>query len=100
MIICFELTMPNRGSWNGRWSGENDGHYLFKTSQATSMKKRFQELDGRSWYYSWPDGWGACISARIVDSKEAAKLRRRNAGFCMYDWMVSDILTFGEIRER
>lgn len=100
MIICFELTMPSRGSWNGRWAGEKDGHYIFKTSQAASMKKHFQELDGRSWHYGWNDGWCACITARIVDAKEKARLQKRNAGFCSYDWMVNDILAFGEIKRR
>lgn len=100
MIICFELTMPNHGSWNGRWSGEKDGHYLFKTSQVASMKNRFQELDGGSWYYRWDDGWGACITARIVDAKEKTRLQKKNAGFSGYDWMVKDILVFGEIQKR
>ena len=25
-MIIFELTFPNRGSWNGKWSGEKDRH--------------------------------------------------------------------------
>lgn len=100
MILCFELTMPHTNSWDNKWSGADSGHYIFKTSQAVSWKKKCQELDGKEWYYNWPDGWGATITANIVTAGEAAKLRKRNTGFCGYDWMVKDILAFGEIHER
>ncbi|MBR2999575.1 MAG: hypothetical protein IKF39_01140 [Oscillospiraceae bacterium] len=33
MILCFELSMPNRGSWNGKWSQENDLHIITKTDR-------------------------------------------------------------------
>lgn len=39
MILCFELSMPYAASWNGKWSGADQGHYIFKTSQAASMVK-------------------------------------------------------------
>ena len=54
MIVCFELTMPNRGSWNGRWSQEKDRHIITKTDRQIS-KKKCQELDGQSFYYRWSD---------------------------------------------
>ena len=41
MILCFELSMPYAASWNGEWSGADQGHYIFKTSQAASMVKLF-----------------------------------------------------------
>lgn len=97
MILCFELTMPNSGSWNGRWSGENDTHIIIKTDRQIG-KKRIDELDGRHFYYRWDDGWTACVSARIVDRGEAAKLRKRNRGFCGYDWMVRSIIADDEIK--
>ena len=55
-------------------------------------KKRIVELDGKSFSYRWDDGWTACVSCRIVDAKEAAKLRKKNRGFCGYDWMVRSII--------
>lgn len=92
--VCFELTMPNRGSWNGRWSGEKEGHYHFeRLSDGVAQK-----LDGRDWYYGWGDGWGANVSARIVTGTESRRLRKQNAGFCGYDWMVKSILACGEIK--
>lgn len=56
MILCFELSMPYAASWNGKWSGADQGHYIFKTSQAASMVKLFSKLDGGSWSYRWDDG--------------------------------------------
>lgn len=100
MILCFELSMPCATSWDGKWSGADLGHYIFKTSQDASMQKWFAHLDGDFWTYRWDDGWCALITACIVDAKEARKLRKLNAGFCGYDWMVQDILAFGEIKKR
>ena len=91
MILCFELSMPNRGSWNGRWTGENDVHIITKTDRSIG-KKRIQELDGKSFFYRWEDGWTACVSCRMIDRNEAARLRKRNRGFSGYDWMVRSII--------
>ena len=96
MILCFELSMPNRGSWNGRWSGENDVHIITKTDRQIG-KKRIKELDGKSFFYRWEDGWSACVSSRIIDAKEATRLRKRNRGFCGYDWMVRSIISDDKI---
>lgn len=29
MILCFELSMPYAASWNGKWSGADQGHYIY-----------------------------------------------------------------------
>lgn len=97
MILCFELTMPNRGSWNGRWSGEKDVHIITKSDRQIG-KKLIEELDGQSFYYGWDDGWGANVSCRVVDAAEARRLRKKNRGFCGYDWMVRSIIANGEIK--
>ena len=96
-MLCFELTMPNRGSWNGRWSGENDYYAILKTERRVG-KAKVRELDGEHFHYRWDDGWTAMVSCRKVDATEARKLRRRSKGFCGYDWMVESILRHGEIR--
>lgn len=96
MIISFELTMPGRGSWNGRWSGEKNRHIITKTDRQIG-KKKCEELDGRSFCYRWDDGWTACVSCRIVDRKEAASLKKQNKGFCGYGWMVDSIIRRGKI---
>lgn len=96
MILCFELSMPHAASWNGRWSGEKDVHVITKTDRDIG-KKRCLELDGKSFFYRWDDGWCACVTCRIIDRKEQARVRRLNRGFCGYDWMVRSIITDNEI---
>ena len=96
MILCFELTMPNAASWNGKWSGENDVHIITETDRDIG-KKRIEELDGRNFYYRWDDGWTACVSCRVIDRAEAQRLRKVNRGFCGYDWMVRSIINNDDI---
>lgn len=94
--VAFELSMPHCGSWNGHWSGENQKHLMFQR-----MSDRLAAaLDGQSWDYRWDDGWSAVINARVVDATEARKLRKQNAGFCGYEWMVKSILSFGRIEHH
>jgi len=90
--IEFRLSMPNVGSWNGRWSGEGRNYSIVR--KLTDKKCAELEIgeNGNSWYHSWNDGWGASVRARIVPSGERLK---RSDGFCGYDWMVSNIIMFG-----
>ena len=44
------------------------------------------------------DGWGANVNVKIVDSKEAAKVRKKTKGFCGYDWMIDSIIERQEIK--
>lgn len=97
MKICFELSMPNRGSWNGRWSGEENLYAKVlnfsnsKSGNATANKI----LEHKSYYHRWDDGWGASISVRKVEGKESASIKRRSRGFCGYDWMIDNIRSHG-----
>lgn len=93
--IVFRLSMPHCGSWNGHWSGENQEHLIFQRMSDTLA----EAFDGKSWDYNWGDGWCANIDARIVSGKEIQRLRRQNAGFCGYDWMIRSILAFGRIEK-
>jgi hypothetical protein len=101
-IMSFELTMPNVGSWNGKWSGADKKYYVVKnmSDKYVASKEWFKQLleKGRdSWYYSFGDGWGANVSVEIVDSKEAARRRKISKGFCGYEWMIDSIMRKGEI---
>lgn len=98
--VVFELTMPNSGSWNGAWSGEGRGHYYFKDFPPVSFEKKYKEKVIGSWYYSWDDGWTACITSRVIDGQELRRLRKNNCGFCGYEWMVRSILATGEIKYK
>ena len=90
-MIAFILTMPNIGSWNGKWTGEEYFHCVTRKLSKTEEEK----LDGENFYYSWNDGWGANIECKKVDSKEAAKMRKKSKGFCGYEWMVNNIIHHG-----
>ena len=96
-MIVFELTMPNRGSWNGKWTGDKDVHIIKKYNKSVP-----KEVIGKSFYYSWDDGWTACITVYNLNANtsEYKSLIRNNAGFCGYDWMVDSIIKYGEIRKQ
>lgn len=101
-ILSFELTMPNKGSWNGQWSGQDKRYYVIRkiSDKYFKSKEHLKELSEKgydNWHYSWSDGWGANVRVEIVDSKEAAKRRKLSKGFCGYDWMIDSIIYYGEI---
>ena len=101
-IISFELTMPNIGSWNGRWTGENNKYYVIEklSDRYLQSKDWFKDLlkDGKdSWHYSWGDGWGATVRVEIVDSVESRIRKKISKGFCGYEWMISSIKMYGDI---
>lgn len=98
MTLCFTLTMPNRGSWNGRWSGENSYYAVTRTlANSKRGREKAATLAGKSFYYRWDDGWGASVSVRAIDGHEARSVRKKSKGFCGYDWMVDSILKHGAI---
>jgi len=88
--VEFKLTMPNKGSWNGKWSGEDRNFTLDRDLD----DERAIQLSGKSWSYGWPDGWRAEISARVVPTGEE---RKPSHGFNGYDWMAASILRYGKI---
>ena len=85
--------MPNVGSWNGKWTGEEN--LYCKAKKLTKPKEL--ELDGKSFYYNFGDGWGANVKAKKIDSKTANKMKRKSKGFCGYEWMIDSIITHGKI---
>lgn len=91
-MIVFELSMPNKGSWNGKWSGEGRPYIRVKDERSVP-----RDLWNKDFCYSWDDGWCACVSTRRVTAAEARKLEKTSVGFCGYDWMIKSILECGEI---
>lgn len=51
--VMFELTMPNVGSWDGRFSGANKVY----TVAHKLLEKDNQSILNNSWYYDFGDGW-------------------------------------------
>ena len=99
--LSFELTMPNVGSWNGKWTGSGKKYFVVKSVADRYFGSTVLPLlDGhasRSWYYDFGDGWGANVKMEAVTSAEARARRKVSAGFCGYEWMVDSILAFGDI---
>ena len=91
-MIVFELSMPNRGSWNGKWTGDKK---VFVRVKRESLVPK--ELWNKDFYHHWDDGWTACVSVRRMPVKEARKLEKQSQGFCGYDWMINSIIQKGII---
>lgn len=93
-MIGFVLSMPNVGSWNGKWT--EDSNLYYRSRKVPKTKEA--ELDGQSFYYNFGDGWAANVSCFRLDAKTNVKLKRKSNGFASYDWMIDSILVHGEIR--
>ena len=91
-MIVFTLTMPGKGSWNGKWSQE--GRLFCRTRTERRVPK---EIWNKSFFYRWDDGWEACVTIDRMPAAEARKLERRSAGFCGYDWMIESLIEDGFI---
>lgn len=94
-MIVFELTMPNRGSWNGKWSG--DDRKFIRLRKDREVPKN---LVDKSYTYSWDDGWTACVTLTKIPADKAHKLERKSDGFCGYDWMIESIIRYGKILSK
>ena len=94
-MILFELTMPNCGSWNGKWTGA--GRVYAKTRKDCQVPK---DVIGKDFFYSWDDGWTACVSVKKMDYREAQKIMKYSVGFYGYDWMIESIIKHGEIKHE
>ena len=97
MLIVFELSMPNVGSWNGKWTGEKDYHARVRRFCGNDLPKAREILAKKSYDYNFGDGWRAEVDVMQVDSKEAARIRKKSVGFCGYDWMIDSIIHKGDI---
>ena len=99
MILCFELSMPSRNSWNGSWSGEGNYYAIVKNmGRSKKAVKKAEDILKKGYYrYNFGDGWAAEVSIRQVNSEEVTKIRKKSKGFCGYDWMVDSIVSKGRI---
>ena len=95
--IKFELSMPNVGSWNGKWTGEKNNYYRVYKMSKKSTKNLLGESDKKSWWYNFGDGWSASVVASIVPT--GLRLPKSD-GFCGYDWMIDSIRSYGEIKTK
>lgn len=85
--VIFELSMPNRASWNGGWSGEKNKYTISKIVTEESFKNLKEYYS-----YNFKDGWTAAVTVRLAKPREKA-----SGKFSGYDWMIDSILYNGEI---
>jgi hypothetical protein len=96
-FALFTLTMPNIGSWGGKWTG--DGATYTRTKRIISRNKNIYPLcEEGNYYHNFGDGWGANVSVRFVTEREAKQADKKTKGFCGYEWMVDSILKNGKIK--
>jgi len=100
MILSFELSMPNSGSWNGQWTGQGSKYYRHRNVSKQEAEKILADKERNSWYYNFGDGWGASVSVEKVLSSEKNKRERVSKGFSGYEWMIDEIIKHGRILER
>lgn len=97
MILCFELSMPSVGSWNGRWSGEDKRYIIKKNVRSKKDIEKAKSLIGYH-HYNFGDGWAAGIDITEIDRSESKKLDKyRKNGFCGYEWMMRSLWNYGKI---
>jgi len=85
--LRFELTMPNNGSWNNVDTGNKGRHYAFRKVSNDLANK----LKDKSFFYDFGDGWVANV---IVTINRTCK----SNGFRGYNWMINEIIEYGEIK--
>ena len=94
----FVLTFPNVGSWNGKWSGENN-YYAVARRIKYRGKNLFPNLKEGNYSYRWDDGWRANVNVTFVTKNDAKKAERKSGcDFLGYEWMVDGIIAYGEIK--
>lgn len=89
--LLFILTMPNVGSWNGKWTGADRAYARVRNA------KQYPNCKEDNYYYSFGDGWGANVEVKKVTVVEANKYIKKSVGFSGYDWMIDSILLYGQI---
>ena len=100
-ILCFILSMPKNNSWNNKWTGEKN---LFaRTKRITENKEKKLEMLGidfkkkEEYYFTYDFQDGSKVTVKIVSNKEAKEINKKTRGFCMYNWMIDNILSNGKI---
>ena len=99
MLVAYDLSMPGKASWNGKWSGENRPYVRVRNiSKKLAGECAIEEiLRLGTFTYRWDDGWCAVVTVHKADAKDAAKLRKKSVGFYGYDWMIDSIMAVGKI---
>ena len=79
MLVAFQLTMPNVGSWDGKWSG-SDSLYarVRKARSKTDIEAARRAVAGKPFHYSWTAGKPAEEAASRAREQLEALLAKAN----------------------
>lgn len=89
-VLKFSLSMPNIGSWNGKWSGSSGNYFrLVRMGRSKLSHEKAAEFVG-SYFYNFGDGWSASVSVELVTLSDMKG--KKSDGFYSYDWMIKSIL--------
>lgn len=94
MLVVFELSMPKRASWDGKWSGDGKPLYVIRNIQPSLAN----QIVDRYYKYDFGDGWMAEVYVTRIAGKHAEHIRRITEGFHGYEWMIESIIKYGNIR--
>lgn len=97
MLFAFILTMPDCGSWNGKWSGNDKFYARVRSVPKGEVESKHLAGTPICFRYRWKDNWEAKVEVRHVSSPEGRQIRKVSLGFFGYEWMIDSILEFGEI---
>lgn len=102
-ILCFTLSIPKNNSWDNKWTAFDRFYARTRKINENDEKKLktlgidFNKKENYYFTYDFQDGWIAEIKVKTVSNKEAEIINRKSKGFCMYDWMIDNILNNGKI---
>jgi len=95
--MLFKLSMPNIGSWNGKWTGEGNLYCRTRTYKNDEEKLKKVLLENYH-HYNFGDGWSAGVTISEITSDEKRKYNKATKGFYGYEWMIDEIEQYGRIR--
>lgn len=96
--IVYILTMPNIGSWDGKFSGEGRLNCVVKSyNKDSSIPEKVLSMK-YGFHYNFGDGWAANITAKEITVKEKSKYKKESKGFYGYEWMITEIEDCGRIK--
>lgn len=92
--------MPCVTSCNGKWSGEGNNYVIYRPSNLRTIRRlgllsETNDPIDASWDHRFSNGWVACVTGKLLRRNEK---KQKSDGFSGYDWMVTSILQWGEIR--
>lgn len=104
LLVRWELSLPNIGSWDGKYSGKRNGMFAYpsrldRKGEEAKKIQEFIDAGKSSFRYNFGDGYTAMWTFTVIPTiKEYNQMNRGDHG-TRYDWMIRSIMKHGEIRK-